>query len=365
MTRAADPAGGGERLTPEAALALLERADLLDLGRRADAACRARHGDRARTFAIDRNINFTNACTCRCLFCAFWRPPDDPEAYVLAPEAVAAKVEEAVALGATHILMQGGLNPALDLAWHERLLAHLRERFPDIALHAYSPPEIADLADRSGLAAEDVLRRLRAAGLSSLPGGGAEVLADRVRQVVSPRKLSADGWLNVMRAAHRLGMMTTATMVVGHAETPAERIDHLDRVRRLQDEALAAGRTGFQSFILWPFQPGQTRLAMSGRLGPGWRPMDGAAYLRMVAVARLVLDNVPHLQASWVTMGPKLGQAALGFGADDLGSTMIEENVVAAAGCVHRTTPRRLAHLIRAAGFEPVQRDCTYRPVRP
>jgi len=333
---------------------LLKEADLVDLGRQADAVARRLHPQPWRTYAIDRNINFTNVCRCRCRFCAFWRRPDDPEAYVLSDSALDAKVEEAVRLGATHILAQGGLHPDLGLAFYENLLRRLKERFA-VAMHCFSPPEIGHLAEREGLSVRTVLERLRAAGLDSLPGGGAEILVDRVRRLISPNKCTAGEWLDIMRTAHALGLPTTATMVFGHVETSAERIEHLRLVRDLQDET-----GGFLSFIAWPFQAGRTELARGGDLPAGWRPTSGAEYLRMIAVARLFLDNVPNLQASWVTMGTKIGQVALAFGANDLGSTMIEENVVAAAGCVHRASPEVLGRLIREAGFEPRQRNSRY-----
>jgi cyclic dehypoxanthinyl futalosine synthase len=360
------------RLSPGEALRLLAEGDFHDLAARADALCRRLHPAPWRTFAIDRNINFTNVCACQCLFCAFWRAPGDPDAYVLSDEAIEAKVREAAALGATHVLMQGGLHPGLDLGWYERMLRRVRERFPSVAIHAFSPPEVWDLARREGLPAEAVLERLRGAGLSSLPGGGAEILAERVRRLLSPRKGTVQDWLAVMRAAHRLGMPTTATMVFGHVETPEERIEHLRHLRDLQDET-----GGFQSFIAWPFLAARTRLAASGLLPATWRPVSGVEYLRMVALARLFLDNVPHVQASHVTMGPKIGQVALGFGADDLGSTMIEENVVSAArpaeapcaagpaGAAGTLSAEDLRRLVRAAGFEPRQRDCYYRIVGP
>ncbi len=371
------------RLSAGEALRLLQEADLHELARRADARCRQLHPEPHRTFAIDRNINFTNICACRCLFCAFWCPPGDPEAYVLDETAIAEKVREAVDVGATHVLMQGGVHPGLDLAFYERMFRAIRERF-DVAIHALGPPEVWALAEREGRPVREVLERLRAAGLSSLPGGGAEVLVDRVRRIVSPAKCTADEWLAVMGEAHRLGMPTTATMVFGHVETPAERIEHLAQVRGLQDETLAGapapserlpdGRLrGFQSFILWPFQPGGTRLAQEGRLPPGWQKATGVEYLRLLAVSRLFLDNVANVQASWVTMGSKIGSLALAFGANDVGSTMIEENVVAAAGCDRRLRPLAagpggagpddLRAMVRAAGFEPRRRDCYYRLV--
>ncbi|MFO8015273.1 MAG: cyclic dehypoxanthinyl futalosine synthase [Phycisphaerae bacterium] len=346
------------RIGADEALHLLTEADLVDLGRRAGAVCRRLHPEPYRTFAIDRNVNFSNLCECRCRFCAFWRAEGDPEAYVLSEAAIAAKIEEAVRLGATHVLGQGGLSPRTDLDYYEGLLARIRARFPGVRLHCFSPPEVHDMARRAGLGYTEVLERLRAAGLDSLPGGGAEILVDRVRRRISPRKCTTGEWLGVMRAAHALGMPTSATMVFGHVETPAERIAHLVRVRELQDET-----GGFLSFIAWPFQAPHTALAETGGLPEGWRPVSGAAYLRTVAVARLVLDNVPNVQASWVTMGPKIGQTALLFGANDLGSTMIEENVVAAAGCRHRASPALLRRLIEAAGFAARQRDSRYQTV--
>jgi cyclic dehypoxanthinyl futalosine synthase len=345
------------RLSPQEALAALRDADLMDLARRADALARRLHPEPWRTWAIDRNINFTNVCRAGCRFCAFWRREGHPEAYVLSREAVEAKVREAADLGATHILAQGGLHDGLGLGWYEALLAHLKSKFK-VLLHCFSPPEIWHLAEREGLPVETVLARLRAAGLDSLPGGGAEILVDRVRAVVSPKKCTAGQWLEVMRTAHRLGMRTTATMVFGHVETPEERIDHLVRLRDLQDET-----GGFLSFIAWPFQARNTELARGGYLGPGWRPVSGAEYLRMAAVARLFLDNIPNVQASYVTMGTRIGQLALHFGANDIGSTMIEENVVSAAGCVHHSSPEELARLIRQAGFVPRQRDSRYQLV--
>ena len=345
------------RLSVGEAIELLREADLLDLGRRADAAARHLHPEPWRTYAIDRNINFTNVCECRCRFCAFWRDAADPQAYVLSDEALDQKIGEAVALGATHILAQGGLHAGLGLEFYERMLGRIRRRFP-VALHCFSPPEVVDLACREGLPVDRILERLRAAGLDSLPGGGAEILVDRVRRAVSPRKCTADEWLGVMRAAHRMGMRTTATMVFGHVETLEERVEHLARLRDLQDET-----GGFLSFIAWPFQAPNTDLARRGGLPDGWRPTSGAEYLRMLAVARLFLDNIPNVQASYVTMGLKISQAALCFGANDLGSTMIEENVVAAAGCVHRASPETLRRLIGEAGFAPRQRDSRYRLV--
>jgi len=347
-----------DRIGAEEALHLLTEADLLEVGRRADAVCRRLHPEPWRTFAIDRNINFSNLCECRCRFCAFWRAEGDPEAYLLEEAAVLAKIEEAVARGATHILGQGGLSRRTPLPYYEALLRTIKARFPGVRLHCFSPPEVHDMARRAGLEYREALERLRSAGLDSLPGGGAEILVDRVRRLISPRKCSTDEWLDVMRAAHALGMPTSATMVFGHVETPAERIAHLLRLRELQDET-----GGFLSFIAWPFQAPHTELAASGGLPEGWRPVSGAEYLRLVAVARILLDNIPNVQASWVTMGPKIGQTALAFGANDLGSTMIEENVVAATGCRHRASPGLLRRLIEAAGYGARQRDSRYQTV--
>ena len=351
------PGAEDSRMSPQEAVGALRNGDLLDLGRRADAAARRLHPEPYRTYAIDRNINFTNVCAARCRFCAFWRPADSPEAYVLDDDAVTEKVREAAALGATHILAQGGLHPGLGLEFYEGFLRHIKSKF-DILLHCFSPPEVQHLARREGLPVGEVLARLRAAGLDSLPGGGAEILVDRVRRIISPAKCSAAEWLDIMRSAHRMGMRTTATMVFGHVETVEERVEHLRVLRDLQDET-----GGFLSFIAWPFQAPNTDLARSGGLPPGWRPVTGAEYLRMLAVARLFLDNFANVQASWVTMGTKVGQTALAFGANDLGSTMIEENVVAAAGCVHRADPGLLVRLIKGAGFGARQRDSSYRIV--
>ena len=354
-----NPPAEPRRVSADEALALLAEDDLPDLAQRADAVTRRLHPEPYRTFAIDRNVNFSNLCECRCRFCAFWRGPGDAGAYVLDEAALFAKIEEAVGLGATHILGQGGLWPEFDLEYYEALLRRVRARF-DVRLHCFSPPEIQYLARRAGLPVRTVLERLCAAGLDSLPGGGAEILVDRVRRLISPRKCTAEEWLDVMRAAHALGMPTSATMVFGHVETPAERVEHLARLRDLQDET-----GGFLSFIAWPYQAANTALAAGGDLGPDWRPAGAAEYLRLVAVARLFLDNIPNIQASWVTMGPRIGQVALVFGANDLGSTMIEENVVAAAGCVHRATPETLRRLIEAAGFQARQRNSRYQTVGP
>ena len=342
-------AARGERLSATEGLALFE-APLASLALAADAVCRRLHPEPERTFVIDRNINYSNICLSGCRFCAFYRPPGSEEGYLLSGEQILSKIEEAVALGATQILMQGGLHPDLPIDWFERLFREIKASFP-VHLHSLSPPEIVHLAAISELTLEETLSRLQAAGLDSLPGGGAEILCDRVRKALSPRKCTADEWLAVMRAAHKLGMKTTATMMFGHIETLEERIAHLLRVRELQEET-----GGFTAFIPWTFQPESTAL--------GGRPVGAHDYLRTLAISRLMLDNVPNLQASWVTQGAKIAQLALKFGANDLGSTMLEENVVRAAGVSFRLSQEELAHLIRSAGFLPAIRDTYYNILR-
>ncbi|MBI4961886.1 MAG: dehypoxanthine futalosine cyclase [Desulfomonile tiedjei] len=339
----------GQRLSFKAAKTLYEQADLLTLGQLAELA-RFRHNPRrVVTYAIDRNINYTNVCTSGCQFCAFWRAKGHDQAYILDQAALAAKVEETKALGGTHILFQGGLNPDLDLEWHEAAIRLIRSL--GLKLHGYSPPEIHFLAQRNGLTTARVLERFVKAGLNSMPGGGGEILSDRVRRVVSPGKTNSREWLDVMAVAHGLGLKTTATMMFGHIETANERLIHLFRLRRLQDQT-----GGFTSFITWPYQPGANTIQVKRTGGP--------AYLRMLAIARLVLDNFRHVQASWVTQGAKIGQVALFFGADDLGSTMIEENVVAAAGVGHRLSLTEMIRLIETAGFASEQRDNVHERVQ-
>ena len=352
-------ARGEHRLSEAEALDLLEHAPMLELGAAATAVRDRLHPERAATFIVDRNINYTNICVSGCRFCAFYRDADAPDAYVLSPEDLYAKVEETIALEGTAILLQGGMHPDLPLAWYESMLRELKSRYP-IHVHGFGPPEIAHFAKISGLPVHDVLTRLRDAGLDSLPGGGAEILVDRVRGHVSPKKATSDEWLDVMREAHGLGISTTATMMFGGLETKAERIEHFRRVREVQDEAVAAGQVGFRAFIPWSFQPGNTDLEseQGGVAASGWD------YLRTLAVSRLYLDNVTNIQASWVTQGPKIGQIALVFGSNDMGSTMIEENVVAAAGTRFMLARDELVRIIRDAGLTPVQRDTLYREVR-
>ena len=358
-------AAGERRLTEDEGLALLESSSTLELGAASSLMRDRLHPEREVTFIVDRNVNYTNVCVSGCRFCAFYRNPDDPDAYVLSPAELYEKVEETLALEGTAILLQGGMHPDLPLEWYEEMLRELKARYP-IHVHGFGPPEIWHLSGLSGLPVPDVLRRLRDAGLDSLPGGGAEILVDRVRSHVSPKKATSDQWLTVMREAHKLDISTTATMMFGSLETLAERIEHLRRVREAQDEAVAGGHVGFRAFIPWSFQPGNTELA-EGEAAAGGVPTAAASawdYLRTLAVSRLYLDNVDNVQASWVTQGGKIGQIALAFGANDMGSTMIEENVVAAAGTRFMLARDELVRLVGDAGFTPVQRDTLYRAVR-
>ena len=348
-----DNAASGARLTPAEGRALFD-APLLALGRAADARCWALHPEPERTFVIGRNINYTNVCVSRCTFCAFACGPRSAGAFLLTTEQVLQKVAEMAAVGGTEVLLQGGLHPRLRLSWYEALFRAVAAAFPQVQLHALSPSEIVHLSRLEDLPVAAVLGRLRAAGLSSLPGGGAEILVDRVRARISPNKCTADAWLGVMRAAHRLGLPGTATMMFGHLETLEERIAHLERLRALQDET-----GGLLGFIPWPFQPGRTRLARRAPLAAG--PVE---FLRMLAISRLYLDNVPNLQSSWVTQGVKIGQLGLCFGANDLGSTMMEEHVVSAAGTTFRTNAGELARLIADLGYHPAQRDTRYAILR-
>lgn len=342
---------GHNRLSFDAALALYKEADLLTLGQMAQQMRFRLNPDPVVTYAIDRNINYTNICMSRCSFCAFCRAKNHPEAYVMNQAVLAQKCDETLALGGTHILYQGGLNPDLDLEWHEEQSRFIRDR--GLHVHGYSPPEIVYIAEESGLSIRAVITRLMGAGLGSIPGGGAEILVDRVREKISPNKASTSQWLSVMRTAHELGLKTTATMMFGHIETEEERLEHLFAIRKLQDQT-----EGFTAFIPWPYQPGKQTIQR--------RAAGGTTYLRTLAISRLILDNVPHVQASWVTQGKQIGQVALHFGADDLGSTMIEENVVASAGVAMPLSglpAAEMVRLIEEAGFEAKQRNVLYDPV--
>ncbi|HUV05295.1 MAG TPA: cyclic dehypoxanthinyl futalosine synthase [Armatimonadota bacterium] len=337
----------GARISAEEAVRLFEGVELPELGLAADAVCRRLHPEPFRTYVVDRNINYTNICVSKCRFCAFYRAADSPEAYLLSSEEIHEKIAEAVGLGATQILMQGGLHPDLDISYYERMVRGIRERFK-VHVHSFSPPEIVHVARVSGLTIGDAIARLKAAGLDSIPGGGAEILTDACRSGLSPSKCTTQEWLDVMETAHRLGVPTTATMMFGHIESFADRVEHLIRIRELQERT-----GGFTAFIPWTFQPANTKL--------GGEAVGGYDYLRTLAISRLVLDNFRNIQASWVTQGAKIGQVALYFGANDLGSTMIEENVVAAAGVSFHMSEEELRQAITEAGYTPCRRDTCYR----
>jgi cyclic dehypoxanthinyl futalosine synthase len=336
----------GERISVDEGLKLAVEADLYRLGFLAGAIKKRLHPEPWITYVIDRNINYTDICISACKFCAFFKAPEEEGGYVLSNDELAKKIEETLELGGTQILLQGGLHPDKPLEFYEEMLRFIKT-YP-IHIHGFSPPEVCHFAKLSGLPVPEVIARLRAAGLDSIPGGGAEILSDRVRSETAPRKCGADEWLEVMRQAHRQGMRTTATMMFGHIETMAERFEHLERVRNLQDET-----SGFTAFIPWPFQPANTVLAHLP-------PATAVEYLRMLTLSRIFLDNVPNLQASWVTQGGKIAQVALFFGANDFGSTMIEENVVAAAGVGFRLSEREIRQLVSEAGYEPRQRTMDY-----
>ncbi len=336
------------RINKEKALKLLESADLLELGRMADGMRKKLHPKKVVTFVVDRNINYTNVCINGCKFCAFWRPEGSPEGYVISKEELTGKIEETIALGGTQILLQGGLNPQLPMGFYTGMLAGIKSAFPSMRIHGFSPPEIEFIARQNHITIREALGLLREAGLDSVPGGGAEILSDRVRKKISPEKIGAKQWLNVMREAHRAGMRTTATMMFGASESAEDIIPHLDAVRALQDET-----GGFTAFIPWSFQPGNTKMG-------GIAPATGVDYLRVLAVCRIYLDNIKNIQASWVTQGLKMAQVALRFGANDFGSTMIEENVVASAGVKYRVSKDDIIYGIKAAGFRPAQRDTLY-----
>ena len=306
-------------------------------------------GNEIATYIIDRNINYTNICNVYCKFCAFYRTERESDAYVISFEELDQKIRETIDLGGTQILMQGGHHPKLSMAWYLDLLDHIRAKFPQINIHGFSPSEFIHFRDLFHMPLEDLLAQFQEAGLGSIPGGGGEILVDRVRQRISPLKAGADDWLKVMDAAHRLGLRSSATMMFGHVETLAERIEHLDRVRRQQEET-----GGFTAFIAWTFQQSEnTRLKA--------KPVGASEYLRMQALSRIYLDNVPNIQSSWVTQGLEVGQVALKHGANDLGSLMIEENVVSQAGTTFRTSVSEMKRLIADAGYEPRQRDNEYR----
>lgn len=336
----------GERLTDEEYLLLEEKGDLYQLGFAAHDVRRRLHPDKLVTYVIDRNINYTDICISACKFCAFFKTPEQQGGYLLSFEELEQKILETQQLGGTQILLQGGLHPELKLEYYENMIRFMKNT--GIHIHGFSPPEVCHFADLSNLSIAEVIERLIVAGLDSIPGGGAEILNDRVRQATAPQKCSAEEWLTVMEEAHNQGLRTTATMMFGHIETREERLEHLRRLRELQDKT-----EGFTAFIPWPFQPDNTVLTEVTK-------MSAMGYLRMLALSRLYLDNFDNIQASWVTQGPKVAQLSLFFGANDFGSTMIEENVVAAAGVSFRLSEQEIRRLVTGAGFEPRQRRMDY-----
>jgi cyclic dehypoxanthinyl futalosine synthase len=338
-------------LNRQEALSLLDESDLLAVGKLADGIRRRLHPENSVTFVVDRNVNYTNICEAKCGFCAFYRDKSAPDGYVLSKTEIFTKIDELVKQGGTQLLMQGGLHPDLEIGFFEDLFREIKKRFPTVQNHSLSPPEIIHIAKLSGLSIADAVRRLKEAGLDSIPGGGAEILVDSVRREISPKKIGWREWVDVMREAARLSLPTTATMMFGCREKAVDIVEHLFRIRQLQDEG-----GSFTAFIPWTYQPGNTEL--------GGRTATGVEYLRVVALSRIVLDNVANIQASWVTQGAKMAQTALFFGANDLGGTMLEENVVAAAGCSFRMGMEEMIYIIRDAGFCPVQRTTLYETVK-
>ena len=338
-------------LTKQEALELFQSDDLIGVGMAADQVRRQKHPENVVTYQIDRNINYTNFCTEYCSFCAFYRPMGSPEGYVLDLDTIYQKIDETLALGGSGILMQGGLHGELKIDYYENLLRSIKQRYPKLHLHCFSAPEILNIAELSGLTIRDTFRRLMDAGLDSIPGAGAEILDDEVRRRISRLKCTAEEWVEVHRTAHALGMRTTATMMFGCGETIENRVNHLEVIRQIQ-----ADTGGFTAFIPWMYQRENTPLASQVK-----EEATAVDYLKTLAITRLYLDNIDNVQASWLTPGIKICQIALRFGANDVGSILIEENVVAAAGCHNRTNEAELRHIIHDAGFTPAQRDTLYR----
>ena len=338
------------RYTEKQGIEMLTSGDPIALGREANAIREKLFGNTV-TFIVDRNINYTNVCKNECKFCAFFRRKESKDAYLLTIEEILQKVQETVDAGGTQVMIQGGLYPDLGLEYYENMLRSIREKFPSIVIHSFTATEIQYFAQQAGISIEDCLKRLQYAGLSSLPGGGAEILVDEVRKRVSPKKIMTEDWLHVMETAHQIGMESTATMVIGFGETMAQRIEHMEKIRQLQDKT-----GGFRAFISWTFQPGNTELG--GEKNSGWD------YMRNLAVSRLYMDNIPHIQGSWVTQGERIGQLTLGFGGDDLGSIMLEENVVRAAGTAYEMSINKMVDMIKGAGREAAQRDTKYNIIR-
>ncbi|WP_457638877.1 cyclic dehypoxanthinyl futalosine synthase [Persephonella sp.] len=353
-----DKVEGRERVSDEDALFLLENADLLTLGRLADIVRRQKHPDNVATFVVDRNINYTNVCVAGCKFCAFQTKKNSPDAYLLEFEEIFSKIQELVDWGGTTLLMQGGLNPDLGLDFYVELFRQIKKRFPQIQVHSLSASEIFYISKLEKLPIKEVLKILKEAGLDSLPGGGAEILSDEIRIQISSNKVNTETWLEVHRSAHQLGMKTTATMMFGHIEKPKHLVEHLRHIRELQDESLKENKGFFTAFIPWTFQKGGTKL-------DHLETATTVYYLKVLAVSRIYLDNFDNIQSSHVTQTMKVGPVGLHFGANDLGSTMIEENVVASTGWkVAAPRPEKMADIIRKAGFKPAQRDTYYNIVR-
>ena len=348
ITPILDKAVAGQRITPDEGVVLMKSKDLGAIGRAANAVTQRMHPEPYRTYNIDRNINYTNICTAVCDFCAFYRGPKSDEGWVLDRQELLQKIEETVALGGDQILMQGGLHHKYKLDWYEQLCRDIKASFPQVNIHGFSPPELYHFTKMNRFSIEEVLGRLRAAGLGSIPGGGAEILVDRVRDGMTRGKVDTENWLNVMRVWHLMGGRSSATMMYGHIETLEERIEHLECIRQLQDET-----GGFTAFISWTFQPDNTPLS-------DIRPLGAYEYLKVQAISRLYLDNVDNIQSSWVTQGLKIGQLALLYGANDMGSLMIEENVVAEAGTVHYLTLDQIRDSISELGYIPRQRNVHY-----
>ncbi len=337
-------------MTTQQAVELLTHGNPIELGIQAD-SMRKKFFDETVTFIIDRNINYTNICQSQCKFCAFWKKIDSSEAYLLSQEEILQKVAETVAAGGTQVMIQGGLHPDLEISYYENMLRAIKKNFPQIKIHSFTATEIQHFAYKAGLSILETLKRLQAAGLDSLPGGGAEILVDEVRRKISPKKIMSADWLNVMETAHSIGMESTATMVIGFGETMAQRIEHMQKIRQLQEKT-----GGFRAFISWTFQPGNTLLG--GEKTSSWD------YMKNLAVTRLYLNNIKHIQGSWVTQGERIGQLTLAFGADDLGSIMLEENVVRAAGTNYEMSINKMVNLIRGAGKFPAQRDTEYNVLK-
>ncbi|WP_341281588.1 cyclic dehypoxanthinyl futalosine synthase [Paenibacillus sp. FSL H8-0537] len=354
-----DKALRGERISLEECIIMFESDEIEKMGKVANEIMLRKHPEPITTFVVGRNVNYTNVCDVYCRFCAFYRAPGSKEGYVLDNETIMNKIQETIDVNGTEILMQGGTNPDLPFTYYTDLLKEIKQRFPDITMHSFSPAEIQKMKEVSeGLSLDEVVRQLHEAGLDSLPGGGAEILDDRTRRKISRKKGSYTDWIDVMKSAHRHGMNTTATMVYGFGETMEERALHLLRIRDVQDECKANGydSEGFTAFISWPFQPDNTRMPMEKA-----KPEE---YLKIVAVSRIFLDNIDNLQSSWVTMGPDMGKLSLAYGCNDFGSTMIEENVVSAAGTTHKVNIELILQLIREAGKVPAQRNTRYEILR-